>query len=198
MSRKIPSIVIAASFAAAMLTGLQTESIAGDAASEYSDAALIRKLPGLKSTFVEVNDLRIHIVRGGRGSPVALLPGWPQTWWSFHKIMPELAAAHEVIAVDLRGMGSSDTPSRGYDKKTMAGDIAALVQKLGFKKVDVVGHDIGSMVAFSFGANHPELTRRIVMIDVAHPDSGLATWPLLHAVGTFEDKVGDGSHAYPW
>ncbi|WP_208023815.1 alpha/beta fold hydrolase [Duganella rivi] len=53
------------------------------------------------------------------------------------------------------------------------------MQQLGYDKVDIVGHDIGSMVAFSFAANYPQATRRLVMVDVAHPDAALAKWPLL-------------------
>jgi pimeloyl-ACP methyl ester carboxylesterase len=75
---------------------------------------------------------------------VFLLPGWPETWWSYHKIMPELAKRHRVISIDLRGMGRSDKPAGGYDKKSMAGDISELVRQLGYKQVDVIGHDIGS------------------------------------------------------
>ncbi|MBE1587801.1 alpha/beta fold hydrolase [Nonomuraea angiospora] len=79
----------------------------------------------------------------GRGRPLVLLGGWPQTWWEFHKIMPPLAERHQVIAVDLRGMGGSDKPSSGYDKKTMAADILGLVRRLGHDRVDLAGHDIG-------------------------------------------------------
>ncbi|MFD0138521.1 SDR family oxidoreductase [Streptomyces sp. NPDC127159] len=57
---------------------------------------------------------------GGQGDPVVLLPGWPRTWYQFHKIMPLLAQRYRVIAVDLRGMGDSEKPAAGYDKKTTA------------------------------------------------------------------------------
>jgi pimeloyl-ACP methyl ester carboxylesterase len=83
-----------------------------------------------------------------------LLPGWPETWWAYHKIMPELARTHRVISVDFRGMGSSDKPADGYDKKSMAHDLLELIRQRGYEKVDVVGHDIGAMVAFSLAANH--------------------------------------------
>jgi pimeloyl-ACP methyl ester carboxylesterase len=141
--------------------------------------------------------VRLHYVTGGEGRPVVLLPGWPQTWWAFHKIMPALARDRRVIAVDLRGMGGSDKPAGGYDKKTMAKDIAELVRVLGYDKVDVVGHDIGAQVAFSFAANHPEATRKLVLLDVPHPDANLAKWPLLPTVGTFGDRIFDGQ-AYAW
>ena len=72
---------------------------------DVSDVALVKSLPGFTSSFATVNDIRLHYVAGGEGSPVLLLPGWPETWWAYHKVMPELAKTHRVIAVDLRGMG---------------------------------------------------------------------------------------------
>jgi pimeloyl-ACP methyl ester carboxylesterase len=81
--------------------------------------------------------------------------------------VPELAATHRVVAVDLRGMGASDKPEGGYDKKTMAADIAALIRHLGHGKADVVGHDIGSMVAYSLAATAPDVVRKLVLVDVA-------------------------------
>lgn len=165
--------------------------------SAPSDAELVRTLPGFTEGFATVNGVRLHYVAGGAGNPVVLLPGWPQTWWAFHKIMPGLARQHRVIAVDIRGMGASDKPADGYDKKTMAKDIAELVRALGHDKVDIVGHDIGAQVAFSFAANHPEATRKLVLLDVVHPNAQVAAFPLLPGVGTFTDKVGDGP-GYPW
>ena len=166
-------------------------------ALDTSDAALIRRLPGFSNHYATVNGIRLHYVVGGRGKPVVLLPGWPETWWSFHKIMPALAKNRRVIAVDLRGMGSSDKPPAGYDKKTMASDIRDLVRQLGHEKVDVVGHDIGAQVAFSFAANHPQATRKLVLLDVVHPNAAVAAIPLLPPVGGLSDKVGDGP-GYLW
>ena len=58
--------------------------------ADTSDAALAASLPGdFRSGYAEVNGTRIHYVEGGKGTPVLLLPGWPETWWEFHKIMPE-------------------------------------------------------------------------------------------------------------
>src|SRR6267143_2084805 len=70
---------------------------------------------------------------------------WPQTWWEFHKIMPELAKHHRVIAVDLRGMGGSAKPGLGYDKKNMAKDVHELTQALGYKQVNIARHDTGAI-----------------------------------------------------
>ncbi|MFY1672285.1 alpha/beta fold hydrolase [Plantactinospora sp. WMMB334] len=126
-------------------------------------------LEGFDSRFADVNGTRLHYVIGGEGDPLVLLPGWPRTWYQFHKIMPRLAERYQVIAVDLRGMGDSDKPVHGYDKKTMARDIYELVRSLGLNQVNVAGEDIGSMVAHSFAANHPEAIRKLALWEAGHP-----------------------------
>ncbi|HEY0447722.1 alpha/beta hydrolase [Actinophytocola sp.] len=138
-----------------------------------SDAELARSLDGdFRSDHATVEGLRLHYVAGGTGRPLILLPGWPETWWEFRKVMPALAAGgRRVIAVDLPGMGGSDKPAAGYDKKTMAGAIHGLVRALGYDQVDLAGHDVGSQVAFSFAVNHPEATRKVAMLDILHPDA---------------------------
>lgn len=135
-----------------------------------SDAALVGTLPGFRNGYADVNDVRLHYVTGGSGAPLVLLPGYPETWWEYHKIMPALAARYQVIVVDLRGMGGSGKPLTGFDKKNMAKDTFELVRHLGHDQVDIAGHDIGSQVTFSFAANHPEAARRIAMLDVPHPN----------------------------
>jgi pimeloyl-ACP methyl ester carboxylesterase len=122
----------------APVTPAQTQQ----AAIDVSDSALVRSLPGFSEGLVNANGIKLHYVQGGSGKPLLLLPGWPQTWWAYHKIMPALARTHRVVVVDLRGMGGSDKPASGYEKKNMAADIAALVRVLALGKVDVVGHGI--------------------------------------------------------
>jgi pimeloyl-ACP methyl ester carboxylesterase len=157
----------------------------GAGATVPTDAELARSLDGdFRSEYLTVNGLRLHYVAGGEGRPLLLLPGWPQTWWEFRKVMPALAAAgHRVIALDLPGMGGSDKPAGGYDKKTMAGVVHAFVHALGFEQVDIAGHDVGSQVAFSFAANHPHAVRRIAMLDILHPDPSLYQIPVIPAPG---------------
>lgn len=153
--------------AVAQADGVDTVDGAG---SGPSDAALARSLPGgFRSNHARVNGIRLHYVAGGRGEPLVLLPGWPQTWWEFRKVMPALAARYRVIAVDMRGMGGSDKPLSGYDKKTAARDIHELIRHLGYRDVNIAGHDIGAMVAYSFAINHADATRKVALMDVAHP-----------------------------
>ncbi|BAV06918.1 Pimeloyl-ACP methyl ester carboxylesterase [Filimonas lacunae] len=165
--------------------------------SSLSDEALVKQLPGFANGYATVNGIRIHYVKGGTGKPLVLLSGWPQTWWSFHKMMPELQKSYTVIAVDYRGMGSSAHPDSGYDKKTVSNDVYELLKQLGYEKAYVAGHDIGAQVAFSLAANHPGMVEKLVMIDVPHPDETFAAMPMLPALGTPTDKL-DPARPYVW
>jgi predicted alpha/beta hydrolase len=86
-----------------------------------------KQLPGFTNHYATVNGVRLHYdVEGGSGPALLCLPGWPQTWYCYHPIAAALARHYRVIIVDIRGMGSSDKPAGGYDKKTMAQDISEL------------------------------------------------------------------------
>ncbi len=116
-----------------------------------------------------VNGIQMHYVIGGQGEPVVLLHGWPETWYAWHRVMPALAKNYTVIAPDLRGLGDSSKPPTGYDGKTLAEDIHQLVTQLGFKTIFLVGHDIGSFVAYPYAAAHPSEVKRLVIMEVPPP-----------------------------
>jgi pimeloyl-ACP methyl ester carboxylesterase len=171
---------------------------ASPADGPYADEELVQRLPGFTNHYATVNGIRLHYVEGGRGPALVCLPGWPQMWYSFHPVAPALARHYRVILVDIRGMGSSDKPAGGYDKKTMAQDIYALVQHLGLAKVTVLGHDIGGMVASSFAFNYPAATDKLILLDGAHPSEGLQYMSLLPAPGAFDGPKMDAQQPYVW
>ncbi len=161
-----------------------THADARPADARLDDASLAASLDGgFTSHHAEVNGTRLHYVGGGSGEPLVLLGGWPQTWWQWHKVMPDLARRYRVIAVDLRGMGGSAKPDTGYDKKTMAADVHALLGHLSIGSAHLAGHDIGAMVAYAHAANHPAATRRLALLDVSHPEEAWAQMPLLPRPG---------------
>ena len=128
------------------------------------------------STF-DSGDVVLHFVRAGEGDAVVLLHGWPQTWYAWHKIIPSLAQRYSVIAPDLRGLGDSSRPSGGYDKATIAQDIAKLLHgHLGLDRYFLVGHDWGGPVAFCLAATYPDAVRKLVMLDTAVPGDGSGTF----------------------
>ncbi|CAM01506.1 pimeloyl-ACP methyl ester carboxylesterase [Saccharopolyspora erythraea NRRL 2338] len=113
-----------------------------------------------------VNGLRMHYRRAGEGPGLVLLHGWPQTGHCWRRVVPELARTHTVIAPDLRGYGRTDKPRGGYDKRTMAADVSALVEALGFTSVQVVGHDRGARVAHRWGLDRPGQVERLAVLDI--------------------------------
>jgi pimeloyl-ACP methyl ester carboxylesterase len=129
---------------------------------------------GIASRSAEVNGVKLHYLLAGSGDPVVLLHGYAQTSHMWRPLIPLLAKTHTVIAPDLRGFGDSSKPEGGYDKKTMAQDIHALVTALGHRRVAVVGHDIGLMVAYAYAAQFPTEVSRIVLMDAFLP--GVGDW----------------------
>jgi pimeloyl-ACP methyl ester carboxylesterase len=126
---------------------------------------------GFSHGTAEVNGITLHYVRGGSGTPLVLLHGWPETWFEWHRIMPALAERYTVIAPDLRGAGESSKPEGGYTKRQMADDIHQLVRTLGFQNepIHLAGHDIGMMVAYAYAAQFPEGVRKLVLLDAPLP-----------------------------
>jgi haloacetate dehalogenase len=122
---------------------------------------------------VALDGLRLHHRVGGSGPPVVLLHGWPQTGHCWRHVAGPLAADHTVIVPDLRGYGASDKPTGGFDKRTMARDISALVEHLGHERVAVVGHDRGGRVAHRWALDRPEQVTRLAVLDIA---PSRATW----------------------
>ena len=145
-----------------------------------SDEELAASLDGdFTSEYAEVNGVRLHYVSGGQGDPLFLLPGWPETWWEYRKVMPALAQRFRVVAVDIRGMGGSSRPGSGYEKKSMAADIRALAEHLGHERINIAGHGIGTMVAFAYAANHEAATNRLAIINTTHIDDSYQNFRLM-------------------
>ncbi len=113
-----------------------------------------------------MNDQTVNYVIGGRGSPVVLLHGWPQTWREWRPILSSLAQLHTVIAPDLRGLGETSIPPDGkYDGRTVAGDIRELCRGLGVSRPALVGHDIGATPAFAWAAGHPGEVSKLAIVE---------------------------------
>jgi len=136
--------------------------------------AQTRGRTGIEDRFAEVNGVRLHYLVAGTGNPVILLHGYAENSHMWRPLMLQLAKSHTVIAPDLRGFGQSSKPMTGYDKKTMAQDVHALAQSLGYQHEVVVGHDIGLMVAYAYAAQFPNEVDRIVLMDAFLP--GVGDW----------------------
>jgi pimeloyl-ACP methyl ester carboxylesterase len=116
----------------------------------------------------------IFVRSAGTGPVVVLIHGYAETSDSWAPLAAELVKTYTVIVPDLRGIGSSSRPAGGYDKKTQAADIRAVVTTLGFDRTFVVSHDIGIMVAYAYAALFPDKVERLVVMDAPLP--GIAPW----------------------
>jgi len=141
---------------------------------------------------VRANGIAMHIAEVGAGPLVLFLHGFPQFWWTWRDQLGELAdAGFRAVAVDLRGIGASDKPPRGYDTPTLANDVAALVAALGERDAMLVGNDLGGLIAWTVAAQHPRVARRLAVVGAAHP------LRLRQAVAT-EPRTQGSASAYAW
>ena len=113
-------------------------------------------------------DIEIHYVEGGRGNPLLLVPGWPQSWYAWRHVMPLLADKFHVIAIDPPGLGGSGRPG-AYDTASIAAYIDAFLGELKIDRVDFVGHDIGAWIGYAYAVRHAQKVRRLALIDAAIP-----------------------------
>ncbi len=90
------------------------------------------------------------------------------------KLADDLVRDHTVVVPDLRGMGLSGKPSDGYDKWNQAADMRGVLDALGIESVAVVGHDIGTMVAYAYAARYRDKTEKLVVMDAPVP--GIPPW----------------------
>jgi pimeloyl-ACP methyl ester carboxylesterase len=146
------------------------------------------RLPGVEHRFVDVGDARLHVAEAGDGPPLLLLHGWPQHWWAWRGLIPELARTHRVIAPDLRGWGWSDAPPGDYAKSALAADVLALLNREGIQRASVMGHDWGGYVGFLLALEHPTRVERLVALDIAPPWRGrlLPKHALLPLLGSYQ------------
>jgi pimeloyl-ACP methyl ester carboxylesterase len=138
-------------------------------------AARVEPFPaGFKVRDIATNGVTIHVRVGGKGPAVILLHGYGETGDMWAPLAADLARDHLVIVPDLRGLGLSSKPVTGYTKKMQADDVVGVLDALGVGSTDVVAHDIGNMVAYSFTAQHPDRVTRLVLMDAPIP--GIGPW----------------------
>jgi pimeloyl-ACP methyl ester carboxylesterase len=137
--------------------------------------AKMDKFPaGMRIERIKVDGATIYIRAGGQGPAVLLLHGFADTGDMWAPVAKALIKDHTVVVPDLRGIGLSSYPEKGYDKKTQAADMVRVLDGLKIQKVDLVTHDIGNMVGYALAALHPDRITRWVIIDAPIP--GIGPW----------------------
>jgi pimeloyl-ACP methyl ester carboxylesterase len=125
----------------------------------------------LEHRFIETNGIRLHCAVDGTGPLVVLLHGFPECWYSWRHQIAALAPRFHVVAPDLRGYNESEKPPGvgAYAMSELVADVRGLIHAFGEREAVVVGHDWGGAIAWSLAMEHPEATRRLVVMNCPHP-----------------------------
>ena len=134
-------------------------------------ADLADLFPGFESHWISTPEGKIFARSGGKGPPLVLLHGFPQTHVMWHRIAPELAKHFHVILPDLRGYGwssapRSEAPHETYSKREMAKDVIRVVEELGHTQFALAGHDRGGRVAYRLALDHPGRLSKLAVLDI--------------------------------
>jgi pimeloyl-ACP methyl ester carboxylesterase len=158
----------------------------------------------IHESIISTNGTRLNVAVAGSGSPVVLMHGFPHTWCIWSEVIPALAEHHRVIAPDLRGLGRSDREHAGYDARSLAADIAGLLDSLDEPEAAVVAIDAGAPPAFLLGLEHADRVTRLVLMESTIGRlpgaedffrAGAPWWFGFHAVPGFAETVVEGHEA---
>lgn len=144
----------------------------------FAFVSLTRADDTIASRTVTIDGAKLHYMTAGHGTPLLLLHGYAETSLMWRPIIPQLAQRFTVIAPDLPGIGDSDIPKDGLDMKSAAIRIHDLAKSLGVQKAEVVGHDIGLMVAYAYAAQFPSEVTKLVLMDAFLP--GVPGWEAIY------------------
>jgi pimeloyl-ACP methyl ester carboxylesterase len=153
-----------------------------------SNTSMSATIPEVNHHTTHVNGTTIHYVSAGTsGSAILLVHGFPETWWTFHKLIPLLAVNHRVFAVDLRGFGDSSKSNAedNYNSATSAEDLHLLIGLLEVGPVHITAQDISGTAVFRLAATHPEDVLSFTAIEMGLPGFGL-------------EALGDVTHGGSW
>ena len=128
-------------------------------------------LEQIEERYIETNGIKLHTVLIGEGEPIIMLHGFPEFWYSWKNIMLGLKNEFRLIVPDTRGINLSDKPEgvENYKIKLLVDDIKGLAEALQLDKFILVGHDFGGVISWYFAGMYPELLKKLVIVNVAHP-----------------------------
>ena len=135
--------------------------------------------------------VKIHYATLGTGPLVVMIHGFPDFWYSWRKQMEALSDRYQVVAIDQRGYNLSDKPKgvENYDMRLLVQDVAAVIRHLGRDKATIVGHDWGGAVAWQFAIFQPQMTERLIILNLPHPNG------LVRELRTNKDQIANSEYA---
>jgi pimeloyl-ACP methyl ester carboxylesterase len=124
----------------------------------------------VKHTYIKISTAKLHIAEAGKGKPLLLLHGWPQHWYVWRKIVPELSKKYHLIMPDLPGFGWSGMPhDNDFRKEALAENIIELIEALKLKHIGLIGHDWGGWIGFLMCLRRPDLFSNYLSLAITSP-----------------------------
>lgn len=125
----------------------------------------------MESKYITIDDVTLHCKVAGSGKLMILLHGFPEFWYSWRQQIPALAEHFTVAVPDMRGYNQSSKPKGiyHYRPEALVNDVCGLIKALGHEKAIIVGHDWGGAVAWWFASLYPEMTERLIVLNMPHP-----------------------------
>ena len=125
----------------------------------------------VKHGYADSNGVKIHYASLGSGPLMLMIHGFPDFWYTWRDQMAALSDSYQCVAIDQRGYNLSDKPKgvENYDAKLLVDDVAAVIKSLGRDKAIIVGHDWGGMVAWRFAMIYPQMTDKLIILNLPHP-----------------------------
>ena len=125
----------------------------------------------VKHGYADSNGVRIHYASLGSGPLIVMIHGFPDFWYTWRKQMEALSDSYQCVAIDQRGYNLSDKPKgvENYRVNLLVADVAAVIKSLGRDKAIIVGHDWGGMVAWTFAMTNPQMTDKLIILNLPHP-----------------------------
>jgi pimeloyl-ACP methyl ester carboxylesterase len=143
-----------------ILGSTATQAIAGETSGD-----------SVEHKFAENAGVKIHYAALGEGDLVVFIHGFPDFWYSWRHQMHGLKGDYRVVALDTRGYNRSDQPEKqaDYSISHLVQDVAAVIKAEGEAKAVIVGHDWGGAIAWHFAIFFPQMTERLVIVNLPHP-----------------------------
>jgi pimeloyl-ACP methyl ester carboxylesterase len=148
---------------------ITTLAAAGTVLVTSAFAQNARSADQIEHHIAKIDGTRFHYMTAGTGDPVLLIPGWPQSWIAWRKVLPLLVSAgRRVVVLDPRGFGESDKPAGGYDLDTAARDLHGFLESTNLVTaggIDIIAHDVGTWIAHAHAVDYPTDVRRLVLTE---------------------------------
>lgn len=124
----------------------------------------------IEHRYADNDSVNIHYAALGEGPLVVMIHGFPDFWYTWRYQMDALSKDYRVAALDLRGYNLSDKPDgvENYGMNALLGDVEAVIQAEGYERATIVGHDWGGAISWQFALRRPELTERLIVLNLPH------------------------------